>query len=143
NYNYIVNEDPIKGGNYGPYIQTQREEIYHIVAKYLVSIGRAYPCFCSENDLVEMREYQEKRKDSSGYYGNYAKCRNLSYDEVKKHIDNGDKWVLRLKSMGDLNKKIIFKDLVKGTIELPENDIDQVLIKSDGIPPYALAHVCD
>ena len=143
NYNYIVNEHPIKGGNYGPYIQTQREEIYHIVAKYLVSIGRAYPCFCSENDLAEMREYQEKRKDRIGYYGHYAKCRNLSYDEVKKHIDNGDKWVLRLKSMGDFNKKIVFKDLVKGTIELPENDIDQVLIKSDGIPPYALAHVCD
>ncbi len=143
NYNYIVNEHPIKGGNYGPYIQTQREEIYHIVAKYLVSIGRAYPCFCSENDLAEMREKQEKRKDRIGYYGHYAKCRNLSYDEVKNHIDNGDKWVLRLKSLGDFNKKIVFKDLVKGIIELPENDIDQVLIKSDGIPPYALAHVCD
>ena len=142
-YNYIVNEHPIKGGNYGPYIHTERKEIYHIVAKYLVSIGRAYPCFCSESDLTEMREYQEKKKDRIGYYGHYAKCRNLSYEEIKKHIDNGDKWVLRLKSMGDFNKKIIFKDLVKGTIEMPENDIDQVLIKSDGIPPYALAHVCD
>ncbi len=142
-YNYIVNEHPIKGGNYGPYIQTERKEIYHTVAKYLVSIGRAYPCFCSEDDLTEMREYQEKKKDRIGYYGHYAKCRNLSYEEIKKHIDNGDKWVLRLKSMGDFNKKIIFKDLVKGTIEMPENDIDQVLIKSDGIPPYALAHVCD
>lgn len=142
-YNYIVNELPIKGGDYGPYIQTERKEIYHIVAKYLVSIGRAYPCFCSEEDLTEMREHQEKKKDRIGYYGHYAKCRNLSYEEIKKHIDNGDKWVLRLKSMGDFNKKIIFKDLVKGTIEMPENDIDQVLIKSDGIPPYALAHVCD
>ena len=143
NYNYIINEDPIDGGNYGPYIQTQRKEIYHIVAKYLVSIGRAYPCFCSEDDLADMREQQEKRKERIGYYGHYAKCRNLSYDEVKKHIENGDKWVLRLKSMGDFNKKRVFKDLVKGTIELPENDIDQVLIKSDGIPPYAFAHVCD
>ena len=142
-YNYIVNEHPIKGGDYGPYIQTERKEIYHIVAKYLVSIGRAYPCFCSEEDLTEMREHQEKKKDRIGYYGHYAKCRNLSYEEIKKHIDNGDKWVLRLKSMGDFNKKIIFKDLVKGIIEMPENDIDQVLIKSDGIPPYALAHVCD
>ena len=143
NYNYIINEDPIDGGNYGPYIQTERKEIYHIVAKYLVSISRAYPCFCSEDDLADMREQQEKRKERIGYYGHYAKCRNLSYDEVKKHIENGDKWVLRLKSMGDFNKKRVFKDLVKGTIELPENDIDQVLIKSDGIPPYAFAHVCD
>ncbi len=142
-YNYIVNEHPIKGGNYGPYIQSERKEIYHIVAKYLVSIGRAYPCFCSEEDLSSMREIQEKRKDRIGYYGHYAKCRNLSYEEIKKHIDNGDKWVLRLKSLGDFKKKIVFKDLVKGTIELPENDIDQVLIKSDGVPPYAFAHVCD
>ncbi len=143
NYHYIVKEDPIKGGLYGPYIQTERKEIYHTVAKYLVSIGRAYPCFCSEEDLTKMREQQEQIKDRIGYYGKYAKCRNLSYDEVKKHIEKGDKWVLRLKSEGDFNKKIIFKDLVKGTIQLPENDIDQVLIKSDGIPPYAFAHVCD
>jgi len=142
-YNYIVNEHPIKGGDYGPYIQTERKEIYHAFIKHLISIGRAYPCFCSEEDLTEMREHQEKKKDRIGYYGHYAKCRNLSYEEIKKHIDNGDKWVLRLKSMGDFDKKIIFKDLVKGIIEMPENDIDQVLIKSDGIPPYALAHVCD
>jgi len=142
-YNYIVSEHPIKGGKYGPYIQTQRAEIYHIVAKYLVSIGRAYPCFCSEEDLTEMRSIQEATKDRIGYYGHYAKCRNLSLEEVKKHLDNGDKWVLRLKSMGDFNKKFVFKDLIKGNIELPENDIDQVLVKSDGIPPYAFAHVCD
>ncbi len=142
-YNYKVDEHPIKGGNYGPYVQTGRLNIYNTVAKYLVSIGRAYPCFCSEDDLNNMREIQEKRKDRIGYYGHYAKCRNLSYDEIKKHIDNGDKWVLRLKSQGDFNKKIKFKDLIKGTIELPENDLDQVLVKSDGIPPYAFAHVCD
>ena len=142
-YNYKVDEGPNSGGEYGPYIQSQRKEIYHIVAKYLVSIGRAYPCFCSEDDLTYMREHQEHKKERIGYYGRYAKCRNLSYDEVKVHLDNGDKWVLRLKSMGDFNKKIVFKDLIKGTIELPENDIDQVLIKSDGIPPYAFAHVCD
>lgn len=142
-YNYKVDEGPNSGGEYGPYIQSQRKEIYHTVAKYLVSIGRAYPCFCSEDDLTHMREHQEHKKERIGYYGRYAKCRNLSYDEVKVHLDNGDKWVLRLKSMGDFNKKIVFKDLIKGTIELPENDIDQVLIKSDGIPPYAFAHVCD
>ena len=99
-------------GIYGPYIQSQRVDIYHIVAKHLVSIGRAYPCFCSEEDLDDMRKVQESRKDRIGYYGRYAKCRNLSYEEVKAHIDNGDKWVLRLKSMGDFNKKFVFKDLV-------------------------------
>lgn len=142
-YNYNVHEHPIKGGEYGPYVQTQRKNIYHIVAKYLVSIGRAYPCFCSEEDLTEMRSIQESKKDRIGYYGKYAKCRNLTYDEIKEKLDAGKSWVLRLKSMGDFNKKFTFKDLVKGTIELPENDIDQVLIKSDGIPPYAFAHVCD
>ena len=142
-YNYNVNEHPLKGGDYGPYVQTQRAEIYHTVAKYLVSIGRAYPCFCSEEELSEMREVQEHKKARIGYYGRYAKCRNLSYEEVKTKIENGEKWVLRLKSMGDFEKKFKFKDLVKGVIELPQNDIDQVLVKSDGIPPYAFAHVCD
>lgn len=143
NYNYKIDENPIDGGNYGPYIQTERKEIYDTFAKYLVSIGRAYPCFCSEEDLTHMRSEQESKKERIGYYGKYAKCRNLTYEEVKAHLDNGDKYVIRLKSQGDFNKKIIFKDLIKGTIELPENDLDQVIIKSDGIPPYAFAHVVD
>ena len=142
-FDYNVDEHPLKGGNYGPYVQTQRADIYHTVAKYLVSIGRAYPCFCSEEELSEMREMQEHKKARIGYYGKYAKCRNLSYEEVKERIENGDKWVLRLRSLGDFEKKFKFKDLVKGTIELPQNDLDQVLVKSDGIPPYAFAHVCD
>lgn len=142
-FNLIVDEDPIKGGNYGPYVQRERINIYHTVAKYLVSIGRAYPCFCSEEDLNKMRKEQEEKKDRIGYYGHYAKCRNLSLDEVKKHLENGDEWTLRLKSLGDFDKRFIFNDLIKGNIELPENDIDQVLIKSDGVPPYAFAHVCD
>ncbi len=142
-FNLIVDEDPIKGGNYGPYVQRERINIYHTVAKYLVSIGRAYPCFCSEEDLNNMRKEQEEKKDRIGYYGHYAKCRNLSLDEVKKHLENGDEWTLRLKSLGDFNKRFIFNDLIKGNIDLPENDIDQVLIKSDGVPPYAFAHVCD
>lgn len=143
NYNYKIDENPIDGGNYGPYIQTERKEIYDAFAKYLVSIGRAYPCFCSEEDLTNMRSEQEAKKERIGYYGKYAKCRNLTYEEVKAHLDNGDKYVIRLRSKGDFNKKIIFKDLIKGTIELPENDLDQVIIKSDGIPPYAFAHVVD
>lgn len=142
-YNYQIDESLLTGGEYGPYIQTQRKDIYKVCAKYLVSIGRAYPCFCSEEDLNVMREKQEKCKERIGYYGKYAKCRNLSIEEVKKHLENGDKFVLRLKSMGDFEKKIVYTDLVKGRLELPENDIDQVLIKSDGIPPYAFAHVVD
>lgn len=142
-FNLIVDEDPIKGGNYGPYVQRERINIYHTVAKYLVSIGRAYPCFCSEEDLNNMRKEQEEKKDRIGYYGHYAKCRNLSLDEVKKHLENKDEWTLRLKSLGDFDKRFVFNDLIKGNIDLPENDIDQVLIKSDGVPPYAFAHVCD
>lgn len=142
-FNYIIDESPVIGGNYGPYKQRDRLNIYHTVAKYLVSIGRAYPCFCTEEELTEMRTHQEDIKDRIGYYGHYAKCRNLSMEEIKKHLENKDKWVLRLKSMGDFNKKVEFNDLIKGKLELPENDIDQVLIKSDGVPPYAFAHVCD
>lgn len=142
-YNYKIDESPLDGGAYGPYVQTERKEIYEAYAKYLVSIGRAYPCFCSAEDLDAMRERQQTRKEQIGYYGHYAKCRNLSLEDVEKHLNNGDKFVLRLKSIGDPDKKFVFKDLVKGAIELPQNNIDQVLIKSDGIPPYAFAHVVD
>ena len=140
---YKIDENPIDGGAYGPYIQTERKEIYRTFAKHLVAIGRAYPCFCTEEDLAQMREEEESRKERIGYYGKHAKCRNLTYEEVKAHLDKGDKFVIRLKSLGDFNKKLIFKDLIKGTIALPENDLDQVLLKSDGIPPYAFAHVVD
>ncbi|HOO67776.1 MAG TPA: glutamate--tRNA ligase [Bacilli bacterium] len=142
-YNYRIEEDPIKGGAYGPYIQSERKNIYSAFAKYLVSIGRAYPCFCSEEELNKIREHQTENKEKIGYYGKYAKCRNLTNKQVKEKIDNGEKFVIRLKSNGDFHKKIIFKDLIKGTIEIPENDMDHVLVKSDGIPPYAFAHVVD
>ncbi len=142
-YNYEIDESPLDGGAYGPYVQTERKEIYEAYAKYLVSIGRAYPCFCTAEELDAMRKRQEERKEQIGYYGKYAKCRNLTLEEVEEHLKNGDKFVLRLKSMGDPDKKFVFKDLVKGAIELPQNNLDQVLIKSDGIPPYAFAHVVD
>ncbi len=142
-YNYEIDESPLDGGAYGPYVQTERKEIYEAYAKYLVSIGRAYPCFCTAEELDAMRKRQEERKEQIGYYGKYAKCRNLTLEEVEEHLNNGDKFVLRLKSMGDPDKKFVFKDLVKGAIELPQNNLDQVLIKSDGIPPYAFAHVVD
>ena len=142
-YKYNINENPIEGGEYGPYIQTERKEIYATFAKHLIEIGRAYPCFCTEEDLDLMRKKQEAKKSRIGYYGAWAKCRDLTNEERAERIKNGEKYVIRLKSLGDFNKKIIFKDLVKGTIELPQNDMDQVLIKSDGIPPYAFAHVVD
>lgn len=142
-YDYKIDESPIIGGAYGPYLQTERKDIYAAFAKYLVGIGKAYPCFCSEEDLNVIREKEISQKDRIGYYGAYAKCRNLTYEEVEEKLKNGEKYTIRLKSMGDFNKKIIFKDKIKGTINLPENDIDHVLIKSDGIPPYAFAHVVD
>jgi len=142
-YGYKIDENPIDGGNYGPYVQTKRADIYSAFAKHLISIGRAYPCFCSEEELTSMREAQESKKARVGYYGRYAICRNLTLEEIEEKINNGEKYVIRLKSIGDFNKKITFKDLIKGTMELPENDMDYVLIKSDGIPPYAFAHVVD
>ena len=130
-------------GNYGPYIQSKRVEIYHAFAKWLVENDYAYPCFCSEEDINEIRSVQESKKERIGYYGKYARCRNLTNEERAEKIKNGEKFVLRLKSTGDFNKKVVINDLVRGNIEYPENDIDHVLIKSDGVPVYHFAHVVD
>ena len=130
-------------GNYGPYIQSKRIDIYNTFAKYLVENDYAYPCFCTSEDLEDIRKFQEEKKDRIGYYGKYAKCRNISIEEKIKRIQNNEKYVLRLKSTGDYNKKITINDCVRGKIDFPENDIDHVLIKSDGIPVYHFAHVID
>jgi len=130
-------------GNYGPYIQSQRKEIYESYAKKLIEEGLAYPCFCSEEDLNIMREKQEHKKTRIGYYGNWAKCRNLTNEERAEKIKNGEKYILRLKSPGNFEKKVILNDLVRGKIEMPENDIDVVLIKGDGLPIYHFAHAID
>ena len=130
-------------GNYGPYIQSKRIDIYNTFAKWLVENDYAYPCFCSEEDINEIRKIQESKKDRIGYYGKYAKCRFLTNEERAERIKNGEKFVLRLKSTGDFNKKVVINDLVRGSIEYPENDIDHVLIKSDGVPVYHFAHVVD
>ena len=130
-------------GSYGPYIQSKRIEIYHTFAKWLVENDYAYPCFCSEEDSNERKKIQESEKDRIGYYGKYAKCRNLTNEERAEKIKNGEKFVLRLKSTGDFNKKVVINDLVRGNIEYPENDIDHILIKSDGVPVYHFAHVVD
>ncbi len=130
-------------GDYGPYIQSKRIEIYHTFAKWLVEHDYAYPCFCSEEELEEIRQLQEAQKQRIGYYGKYAKYRFVDNEEKARRIQNGEKFVLRLKSTGDFNKRVIINDLVRGRIEYPENDIDHILIKSDGVPVYHFAHVID
>lgn len=134
--------DGTQRGDYGPYIQSQRKEIYQTHAKYLVEQGLAYPCFCSAEELEALRAQQEN-DDIKGYYGKYAKCRDLTFNEIKANIDAGKSWTLRLRSPGDANKKCFFDDMIKGKIEMPENIIDVVLLKTDGIPTYHLAHVID
>ncbi len=131
-------------GDYGPYTQSQRVEIYQTVAKQLIREGKAYPCFCTSDELSALRERQEKEgAPFGGYYGKWAKCRDLSLEEIKKNIDEGKPWVLRFRSDGKEDGKVFFDDIIRGKIEMPENVIDEVLLKSDGIPTYHFAHVCD
>ena len=137
----VVGENEEKG-NYGPYYQSQRKPIYHVFAKSLVEKDLAYPCFCSAEDLDEIRAAQEN-EPNKGYWGKYAKCRTLSFDEIEANIKEGKTWTLRLKSPGDLTKKCYFDDMIKGKIEMPENVQDVVLLKSDGIPTYHFAHAVD
>lgn len=131
-------------GAYGPYTQSKRVAIYHIVAKDLVRRGLAYPCFCTADELTALREQQEK--DGAlirGYFGKYAKCRDLSDEEIEANLRAGKPYVLRFRSDGDENRRVRFDDIVRGKIEFPENIIDEVLLKSDGVPTYHFAHVCD
>ena len=130
-------------GKYGPYIQSQRIKIYDVFAKHMIENDMAYPCFCEENDLGAIREIQQKRKDRIGYYGNYAKCRNLTNEERAKKIEAGVPYTIRLKSTGSFDRKVFITDLVKGKVSFPENDQDIILIKSNGIPVYHFAHAVD
>ncbi len=131
-------------GNYGPYIQSERKEIYHAYIKRLIELGRAYPCFCTKEELDEMRKSQEARKRRTGYYGVFAKCRKLSVEEQIRRIQNHEPYVIRFRSNGNFDKKIIVEDLVKGRLSLSENDIDDIIMKSDNmLPTYHFAHVVD
>ena len=130
-------------GEYGPYRQRQRVQIYHVIAKQLVKQGLAYPCFCSEEQLSASHDTQALSKENFGYYGEYAICRPLTLDYIKANVMAGESYVLRLRSPGDLSRRVKFTDLVKGAMEFPENDQDIVLLKSDGIPTYHFAHVVD
>ena len=131
-------------GDYGPYTQSKRAEIYQTVAKELVQKGLAYPCFCTAEELSSIREEQEKGDALIwGYFGKWAKCRDLSFEEIEANIKAGKPYVLRFRSEGQEDKRIFFDDIIRGKIEMPENIIDEVLLKSDGIPTYHFAHACD
>ncbi len=130
-------------GNYGPYIQSARKEIYESYAKYLIEKGMAYPCFCTAEELEQIRENQTKAKERTGYYGKWTKCRNMPIDMAIEKIKNGTPYIIRLKSPGNPDKKIKHKDVIKGNIEFPENDQDVIIIKSDGLPTYHFAHAVD
>ena len=138
----VIGKDKEKG-YYGPYTQSQRKEIYRVCAKHLVEIGRAYPCFCTPEMLQKTHDAQVANKIVPGYYGVYAKCRNRSIDEAIERVKNGEKFILRFRSNGSHLNKITFMDEARGKIEMAENDEDVVLIKSDGLPTYHFAHVCD
>ena len=130
-------------GEYGPYIQSERAEIYKVVIKSLLERGLAYPCFCSQEELEAIRKKQEKEKLNPGYYGEFAKCRFLTNEEKKQRILNGDNFVIRFKSSGNHLDKIKVTDLVRGEFEIAENDLDIVIFKSDGLPTYHFAHAVD
>ena len=130
-------------GQYGPYRQSRRAAIYHVYAKKLVQEGRAYPCFCTEEELVKMHEEQEAEKANFGYFGRWAVWRDRSMEDIRAMLDAGHPWVLRFRSEGSIEHKIKFTDLIKGNLELTENDIDHVLLKSDGIPTYHFTHAVD
>lgn len=130
-------------GSYGPYRQSKRGHIYKAFVKELINRGMAYPCFCSLQDLDNIKSQQKAEKQLTGYYGKWARCRNLTSGEIQKNLDAGKPFVIRLKSPGSPDGKIVYKDLVKGEITLPENIQDIVILKSDGLPTYHFAHAVD
>mgnify|MGYP000239671691 FL=1 len=130
-------------GNYGPYKQSQRKEIYQAYAKYLIEQGKAYPCFCTPEDGEEIRAKQEAAKIRPGYYGVWAKCRTVTVEDAIKRIQNGENYIIRFKSPGREDRKIQHHDVIKGKVDFPENDQDIVIIKADGLPTYHFAHAVD
>ena len=138
----MVSETEEKG-IYGPYKQSKRKDIYQAYAKYLIEQGKAYPCFCTPEDVEAIRAKQEAAKIRPGYYGVWAKCRNNTVEEMAEKIKNGEKYIIRFKSPGREDRKIKHKDVIKGNVEFPENDQDIVIIKADGLPTYHFAHAID
>ena len=139
-----VDENYHSYGDYAPYIQSQRATIYKTYAKELLRQGKAYLCFCTEDDLEQMRNVQRLQKQRTGYYGNYAVCRNLTEEQVIEKLEQGLPFTIRIKSNGDYNKRIKFVDVIRGERYLPENDCDPIIMKSgDDLPTYHFAHVVD
>lgn len=131
-------------GNYGPYKQSERFNIYKAFIKHLMQEGLAYPCFCSEEELEVIIKQQKAQNCSRlGYYGGWAKYRNFPIEEAIKKIEADEEYVIRFKSFGDFNKKIVVNDLLKGNLEFPENDLDIVIMKKNGLPTYHFAHAVD
>ena len=130
-------------GDYGPYQQSKRAPIYHTYVKELVKQGLAYPCFCTPEELSAVREQQTAEKRRTGYYGAYARCRDLTAAQALEKVEAGLPYVIRLRSPGDESRHVTFDDMIKGKIEMPENDQDVVLLKTDGIPTYHFAHAVD
>lgn len=130
-------------GDYAPYKQSERAEIYQCFAKKLLEEGLAYPCFCTAEDLAAVREEQENNKIRTGYHGEYAVHRDITVEEAEALIKEGKPYVIRLRSPGNEENRVFVDDGIKGKVELPENDEDFVLLKSDGIPTYHFAHAVD
>ena len=147
NYGIVFDEGALPGGSekgaYGPYRQSERKAIYHVFAKDLVKRGFAYPCFCTEEELTAIRAEQEAVKADPGYYGKWAVWRDAPIEKITEKLDAGEAFVLRFRSVGNIEHKMKFTDLVKGQVEITENDRDHVLLKSDGIPTYHFAHAVD
>ena len=142
-FDIVPDESSIIGGKYGPYIQSERTEIYQTYVKDLIIQGLAYPCFMTEEEIAQIREEQEINKTKLGIYGHYAVDRDLSLEEVKTKINSGESYVIRLKSPGNADKTVEMIDCVKGKMKFPEHDMDTVLLKTDGTPTYHFAHAID
>lgn len=142
-FDIVPDESSIIGGKYGPYIQSERTEIYQTYVKDLIIQGLAYPCFMTEEEIAQIREEQEINKTKLGIYGHYAVDRDLSLEEVKTKINSGESYVIRLKSPGNAEKIVEMVDCVKGKMKFPEHDMDTVLLKTDGTPTYHFAHAID
>ena len=132
-------------GNYGPYHQSERGPIYQAYVKRLVRRGQAYPCFMTEEELSEIRKTQEENHENPGIYGKWARCRDLSFEEIEKRVNAGEPYVIRLRSDGsnDDPETITVNDAIRGEIKMPENSMDVVILKATGIPTYHFAHVVD
>ena len=142
-FDILPNEGYSFGGEYGPYIQSERVEIYQTYVKDMIINGYAYPCFMTEQEIADIREEQEINKTKIGIYGHYAVDRDLSLEEIKEKLANNEEYVIRLKSPGNPEKNIEVEDCIKGKLRFPEHDVDTVLLKKDGTPTYHFAHAID